>query len=204
MRMMHPFLSFLTEEIYQKLPNHKGDVISASFPAVKEEWEDAAADEAMGYLREIVRTIRAARSSLGIGPEKKIKVILRPDTTSRFTEFLENEKDTLASFVGSGCLIIDTDGKENVEKQFPVHGQGFEAFVFVRDAIDVEAEIKRLTGEKAKAEASLEGSLRKLSNENFISHAKPEAVEKERSKKAEFEETIRKSSEHIALLESLR
>ncbi len=204
MRMMHPFLSFLTEEIYQKLPNHKGDVISAPFPTAKEEWADAEADGAIVYLREIVRTIRAARSSLGIGPEKKIKVVLRPDAASRYKAFLDDEKNTLSSFVGSGCFIIDTDGKEDVEKQFPVHGQGFEAFIFARDAIDVEAEIKRLSGEKAKAEASLEGSLKKLSNENFLSHAKPEAVEKERSKKAEFEETIRKSSEHIALLESLR
>lgn len=204
MRMMHPFLSFLTEEIYQKLPNHKGDVISASFPTVKEEWEDSSADEAMEYLREIVRVIRASRSSLGIGPEKKIKVVLRPDTGRGYTAFLEDEKNTLAAFVGSGCFIIDTEGKEDVEKQFPVHGQGFEAFIFVRDAIDVEAEIKRLSGEKAKAEASLEGSIKKLLNENFTSHAKPEAVEKERNKKAEFEETIRKSSEHIALLESLR
>ncbi len=204
MRMMHPFLSFLTEEIYQKLPNHKGDVISALYPEAKPEWEDKEADDAMEYLQEIVRVIRASRSSLGIGPEKKIKVVIRPDGDNAFIPFLNDEKNTIASFIGSNALVIDTDGKEDVEKQFPVHGQGFEAFVFARDAIDVEAEIKRLQNEKAKAEANLEGSNRKLSNENFISHAKSEAVEKERSKKAEFEETIRKSSEHIALLESLR
>ncbi len=204
MRMMHPFLSFLTEEIYQKLPNHKGDVISSSYPEAKPEWEDKEADKAMEYLQEIVRVIRASRSSLGIGPEKKIKVVIRPDGDNAFVPFLNVEKNTIASFIGSNALIIDTDASENTEKQFPVHGQGFEAFVFARDAIDVEAEIKRLQSEKAKAEANLEGSNRKLSNENFISHAKPEAVEKERSKKAEFEETIRKSSEHIALLESLR
>ncbi len=204
MRMMHPFLSFLTEEIYQKLPNHKGDVISSSYPEAKPEWEDKEADKAMEYLQEIVRVIRASRSSLGIGPEKKIKVVIRPDGDNAFVPFLNVEKNTIASFIGSNALVIDTDASENTEKQFPVHGQGFEAFVFARDAIDVEAEIKRLQSEKAKAEANLEGSNRKLSNENFISHAKPEAVEKERSKKAEFEETIRKSSEHIALLESLR
>ncbi len=204
MRMMHPFLSFLTEEIYQKLPNHSGDVISAPYPEAKAEWDDSDADSAMEYLQEIVRVIRASRSSLGIGPEKKIKVVIRPDKDNRFIPFLNDERSTIASFIGSNALVIDTDGSEDVERQFPVHGQGFEAFVFVRDAIDVEAEIKRLQSEKAKAESNLEGSNRKLSNENFISHAKSEAVEKERSKKAEFEETIRRSSEHIALLESLR
>ena len=204
MRMMHPFLSFLTEEIYQKLPNHNGDVISAPFPEVREEWESQEAEASMAYLQDIVRAIRAARSSLGIGPEKKIKVVLRPDKDNPYASFIVDEKNTIESFVGSNNLVIDTAGSENTDGQFPVHGQGFEAFVFARDAIDVEAEIKRLQNELKKASDNLEGSNRKLSNDNFISHAKPEAIEKEKSKKAEFEETIKKSSEHIALLESLR
>ncbi len=204
MRMMHPFLSFLTEEIYQKLPNHNGDVISAPFPEVREEWESPEAEASMAYLQDIVRAIRAARSSLGIGPEKKIKVVLRPDKDNTYASFIVDEKNTIESFVGSNNLVIDTAGSENTDGQFPVHGQGFEAFVFARDAIDVEAEIKRLQNELKKASDNLEGSNRKLSNDNFISHAKPEAIEKEKSKKAEFEETIKKSSEHIALLESLR
>ena len=204
MRMMHPFLSFLTEEIYQKLPNHNGDVISAPFPEVREEWESQEAEASMAYLQDIVRAIRAARSSLGIGPEKKIKVVLRPDKDNTYASFIVDEKNTIESFVGSNNLVIDTAGSENTDGQFPVHGQGFEAFVFARDAIDVEAEIKRLQNELKKASDNLEGSNRKLRNDNFISHAKPEAIEKEKSKKAEFEETIKKSSEHIALLESLR
>ena len=204
MRMMHPFLSFLTEEIYQKLPNHKGDVISAPYPEVREEWMDDEADRALEYLQEIVRAVRASRSSLGIGPEKKIRVVLRPDGDNAYRTFLLEEEKTLASFTGSSPFVIDIGSKEDVSGQFPVHGQGFEAFVFARDAIDVEAEIKRLENEIVKAEANLEGSNRKLSNENFIAHAKPEAVEKEKGKKAEFEETIRKSREHIELLSSLR
>ncbi len=204
MRMMHPFLSFLTEEIYQKLPNHNGDVISSSFPEEREEWNNPLADSAVSYMQEIVRALRAARSSLGIGPEKKIRIVLRPDGDNPYVQFILEEMDVIASFTGSGNLVVDIEGKENTDGQFPVHGQGFEAFIFARDAIDVEAEIKRLQNELSKAQANLEGSNKKLGNENFISHAKPEAVEKERSKKAEFEETIRKTSEHIALLESLR
>ncbi len=76
-------------------------------------------------------------------------------------------------------------------------------FVFVRDAIDVEEEIKKLELEIDKNEKLLEASNKKLSNENFISHAKPEAIEKEKSKKLEFEDKISKSREHIALLRSI-
>ncbi len=204
MRMMHPFLSFLTEEIYQKLPNHKGDVIVQSYPEEKKEWEDKQAEEAISYLMDIVRVVRAARSSLSIGPEKKIKVVLRPDKDNKYISLIKSESDAISTFISSSVFIIDEEGKEDVSNQFPAHGQGFEAFIFLRDAIDIEGEIKKLTAEKAKAEANLVSSNKKLGNEAFISHAKPEAVEKERGKKAEFEEIIRKSREHIALLESLR
>ena len=105
--------------------------------------------------------------------------------------------------MGASTVTIDTDGSEDTSKAFPCHGSGFEAFVFVRDAIDVEGEIKRLEGEIKKAEANLAQSMKKLENENFITHAKPEAIEKEKSKKAEFEEKIAKSTEHIALLKTL-
>lgn len=204
MRMMHPFLSFLTEEIYQKLPNHKGDVIVQSYPEETKEWEDKEAQDAISYLMEIVRIVRGARSSLSIGPEKKIKVVLRPDKDNKYISLIKKESEVIAVFIGAGSFIIDDEEKEDVSSQFPAHGQGFEAFIFARDAIDIESEIKKLENEKAKAEASLEASMKKLGNEAFVAHAKPEAVEKERSKKAEFEETIKKSSEHIALLESLR
>ncbi len=204
MRMMHPFLSFITEEIYQRLPNHKGDVIAASFPTMRKEWEDKEADSALEYIQEIVRAVRAARASLSIAPEKKIKVVLRCDDKDEKTKFVIEEKDEIQSFTGSNNLIVDTQSKEDVSGQFPVHGQGFEAFIFVRDAIDVESEIKRLGNEIKKAEDNLEKSNKKLNNEAFLSNAKPEAVEKERAKKAESEEIIKKSREHIVLLESLR
>ena len=204
MRMMHPFLSFLTEEIYQFLPSHKGECINAQYPEEREEWVDEEADKAMAYLMEIVRVVRASRASLSIGPEKKLKVVLRPEKGNPYISFIKKEKNVIAQFIGSNNFIIDEDGAEDVLRQLPSHGQGFEAFIFARDAIDTEGEINRLKNELAKAKANLEASNKKLSNENFIQHAKSEAVEKERGKRIEAEEIIKKSEEHIKLLESLR
>ena len=203
MRLMHPFLSFITEEIYQKLPNHKGDVISAQYPIYNEADKDNEADSSMESLQEVVRVVRAVRSSLGIGPEKKLKVVVRPSKDNPYASFYKEEEKILSSFMGASSVIVDSEGSEDTAKAFPCHGSGFEAFVFVRDAIDVEGEIKRLEDEIRKNQASLEQSLKKLQNENFITHAKPEAIEKEKGKKAEFEEKIQKSTEHIALLKTL-
>ena len=201
MRLMHPFLSFITEEIYQKLPNHDGDVITAAYPEYSAEAEDNVADDLVGLMQEASRVVRAARANLQIAPEKKLKVVIRMED-SPAAVFFRQESDLMKSFMTASSVTIDTDGSEDVKGAFPATAIGFEAFVFVRDAIDIEAEIKRLENEIQKNTALLEASEKKLSNENFISHAKLEAIEKEKGKKAEFEEKIGKAKEHIKLLES--
>ena len=202
MRLMHPFLSFITEEIYQKLPNHKGDAIAASYPQYDAALDDSDADSLASLLQESSRLVRAARANLQIAPEKKLRVVVRFPSECRESSFMKEESDLLSVFMSASSITIDTDGSEDVKGALPVAGPGFEAFVFVREAIDIEGEIRRLEGEIDKNSKLLEGSEKKLSNENFISHAKPEAVEKERSKKAEFEEKIGKAKAHIELLKS--
>ena len=201
MRLMHPFLSFLTEEIYQKLPNHDGDVIASEYPVYDPALSDEESEALVSLLQECARVVRASRANLQIGPEKKLKVVVRIES-GKNAEFLRGESALLASFMGASSVVIDTDDAEDVSGALPVSAVGFEAFVFVRDAIDVDAELKRIEAELGKAEALLEASEKKLSNENFISHAKPEAIEKERGKKAEAEERIAKAREHMALLRS--
>lgn len=203
MRLMHPFLSFLTEEIYQKLPNHKGDLISAEYPQYEEEKSDKEAESLVDVLKRVIQSVRGVRASLQIAPEKKVKVVLRPDKGNKATAFLKQEASLMSSFMGASNIVVDTDSSEDVAKAFPVAGVGYEVFVFVRDAIDVDGEIRKLESEIEKIEKLLSGSNAKLSNENFIAHAKPEAIEKERSKKAEFEDKIEKSKAHIALLKTI-
>ena len=203
MRLMHPFLSFITEEIYQKLPNHDGDVIVQSYPEY---------DEALSYkdevgkveaLKDIVRSVRSLRSSLQIAPEKKIRMVLRCDDSFNALSLIRDEMPFVSSTLSASEFIIDEDGTISTSGAVPTSGPGYECFLFVKDAIDVDAEIRKLTQDVSKAEKLLESAEKKLSNPQFINNAKAEAVEKERGKKAEAEEIIRKSQEHIALLKSI-
>lgn len=202
MRLMHPFLSFITEEIYQKLPNHNGDVIVASYPEYDGKRCFEEAGRLVSFLQDVVRTVRSVRSNLQIAPEKKLKVVFRPSAGFAATDLISDELVFVSSLVGASSFIVDRDSTQPVDGAFPANGLGYECFVFVRDAIDVDAEISRLEADKAKAVKNLAAVEAKLSNEAFIKNAKPEAVEKERAKKAEFEEKIRKNTEHIALLSS--
>lgn len=201
MRIMHPFLSFITEEIYSKLPNAKGKVITAHFPEYRDDYCFDKQASLVSSMQEIVRGVRNAKVQLGIDASRKLRITVRPDN-DELTAFLDTHIALLKTFLNAESVEIDALKKSDVSSAFPVAGQGFESFVFVRDAIDVDKEIKRLEEELVKTQGLLAGCDKKLSNEQFINNAKPEAVEKEKAKKAEFEEKIEKTKNHIATLKS--
>ena len=203
MRLMHPFLSFVTEEIYQKLPGTDGLLISKSWPEADLDFVFVKEEALAGHLQEAVRIVRAARSQLGIGPEKRFSVVIRPAEGFEASDLFEDQKALMASFMGASEVIVDRTASADVSQAYPSGAQGYEVFCFVKEAIDVDAEIRKLEAEIAKAEKSLEGTMKKLNNPQFVSNAKSEAIEKERSKKAEFEEKISQSREHIAILRKL-
>lgn len=202
MRLMHPMLSFITEEIYSKLPNTEGKVITASFPEYRTDRIHADEAHLMQCMQDVVRGIRNSRAELGIPADKKLRIVIRPDENGSLAFFMEGHVDLLKNFTNADSIEIDADKAVSVEGAFPVAGQGFETYVFVRDAIDVDKEIAKLEDEISKTKVLLEGSVKKLSNEKFVSFAKPEAIEKEKSKKREFEEKIEKMQKHIEVLRS--
>jgi valyl-tRNA synthetase len=203
MRLMHPFVSFITEEIYQKLPNTEGQVIEAAYPTWQEGRVHGEAKAVVDAMQELVRGIRSLRSELQIAPERKLKVVFFPDAAFPATRFVIEHTDLISSFIGASQLLIGTEGEKHALKAVPVAGPGFEAFVFVRDAIDVDSEIKRMELDMEKAAKALEATDKKLSNEQFLANAKAEAIEKERGKKAEFLERLEKGRTHLDLLKTL-
>ncbi len=204
MRLMHPFLSFISEEIYMKLPNTDGMIINAEYPVYAEELNFEEAYATVQSMQEFVRSVRALKSELVIPAERKLTIIYRPDENNIVWKFIEEEKDLIASFINASSLIVDVDHTDDIAGAVPASGSGFEAFVVVKDAIDVNTEISRIEKELEKNEKSLKQSTAKLSNEKFTQNAKPEAVEKERQKLAEFTEKKEKGLKHLELLNNLK
>ncbi|PKL27218.1 MAG: valine--tRNA ligase [Spirochaetae bacterium HGW-Spirochaetae-2] len=203
MRLMHPFVSFITEEIYGKLPNTTGRVIDAPYPSYREERNHDDAKAIVDAMQELVRGVRSLRSELQIPNERKLQIVFRPDAAFVATGFVSEHVGLISTFVGASQLVVDAHAETSVAKAIPVAGHGFEVFVFVRDAIDVDSEIRKIEIDLERNAKSLEGTLRKLSNEQFMSNAKQEAIDKERGKQAEFEEKLEKGRKHLTLLRSL-
>jgi len=202
MKMMHPMLSFITEEIWSKLPNTEGKVITSQFPEYLESRKSPKEAQMMVAMQDLVRGVRNMRAELGIGAEKKLRMVVRLDKAGSLSKFMKDHVDLLKVFANSDDLSIDDSASVTVAGAFPIAGMGFETYVFVRDAIDVDKEIARIETEIKKTQALLDVVNKKLSNENFLNNAKQEAIDKENSKKAEFEEKIEKSQKHIDVLKS--
>jgi valyl-tRNA synthetase len=203
LKLMHPFVSFVTEEIYDKLPGSTGHLITQRYPVCDENRNHPEEALLVSRGQEAVAAIRAARNELSIPVDKKVRVVIKPDAGFAATDFFREEEALIATFVNASELVIDTDGSVDVSGTFPVAGTGYASYLFVRQAIDVPKEIEKLAAEREKNQQLLAQTMKKLSNPQFMEHAKQEAIDKEQGKKAEFEEKIAKADEHLKLLNSL-
>lgn len=200
--LMHPFVPFVTEELYSKLPNTTGSCMLSDFPSYCECRSYEKEAKIIDSMQEAVRLVRNVRADLTIAAEKKVHAVVQFDAPSDVSKFMNENLSLLGNFMGANPLEIDQNKSVDVSNALPVAGTGFSVFVFVREAIDVEAEIKKLEDEIVKNQKLLAQTEAKLSNEKFVNFAKAEAVEKERAKQTEFTQKIAKANEHIAILKS--
>ena len=202
MKLLHLFVSFITEEIYQRLPNTQGKGDGARYPV----WDAACVHDddvqRMRLFQDAVKSVRRFAASCTSARKRMRMLSFIPMNTVPCRVPAEN-REMIARFIGASRLEIDAGHALDVSQAMPVAGFGFETYVFVREALDVEREMEKLQLDIQKTQALLEGVLAKLANEKFMGNAKPEAIEKEQSKKAEFEEKLEKNNKHLALLRSL-
>ena len=198
LRMLHPFLSFITEEIYLNLTEHEESIVNAPYPEYMAERENPDVASKFEQLKSIVSAVRTMRSELTVPPSKKVRVMLKL-SDSLDAKFFESNK-ALMSLLMSASGVEFVSAKPAESGCVMVAGTGFEAYVSVKDVIDVPQEIAKLKAEIAKNEKILEKSLKKLGNPQFMEKAAPEAIAKEQAAKEELTSLIDKKKEYLAEL----
>ena len=195
LRMLHPFMPFITEEIWQKLGLDEKTIMLSEFPTENKKYVDLAAEKEFDYLKEIVNAIRNIRGEANVSPAKKIEVIFKIVNDGE-KEILEHNAKILDKLANVEKYEFNTEipalvGFKLVETT--------EIYVPLADLIDKEKEIAKLEKDIQKTQKELDRVLGKLSNEKFLSKAPKEVIDKENGIKEELENKIAKFKESIKL-----
>jgi len=201
LRLLHPFLPFVTEEIYQKLPvaqgQSRGWLISAPYPEPKADREDAALAERFASLQELVRLARALRSEFQVPPEAKMRIALRFEQGFAGADFIRSNAELVGLLV-NGPAPTEAPGRP--EGTVALVGKGFEAYAFVKESVDTAKLVEKLRKEIERDKAYVERTRAKLANPGFLSSAPADIVAREREK---LEETERKVGKYEHYVEEL-
>ena len=193
LKLLHPFVPFVTEEIYQNLPKHGESLMIEEFPRYNAKNNYPKQKSDMEAVMEIVKSVRNIRAQVGAAPSKKVRLYVKTDKkklvkdTSLYIEKLAGVQE---------IVFIESKG-ELKEKTVSQLLEGFELYIPLGELVDAEKEIARLKGELEKAENEIVRANAKLANNGFLEKAPKTLVDKEREKLNKFIELRKKIMREI-------
>ncbi|MCK5022385.1 MAG: class I tRNA ligase family protein, partial [Candidatus Pacebacteria bacterium] len=180
LRLLHPFMPFITEEIWQKLP-HKGESIMVSpWPKYKKEYENKDAENKIDRIMSIIKTIRNIKSDMSIPYSKKIDLYLNINEKDKL-KLIEENIYYIETMIKTKSLEIGTGIKK---PEYSATGvlEGMEIFIPLKDIINISEEIARLKKKLDKINNELNIIFKKINNKDFLSRAPEAIIKKERDK----------------------
>lgn len=184
MRLLHPFMPFITEEIWQNLPHEGESITTAAWPTVNEALSDPEASEEMKLLVEIIRSVRNIRAEVNTPLSKKIKLHLKAKD-EKVLAALERNEAYITRFCNPDELKMGLD-LEAPDKAMTAVVSGVELFLPLEGLINFEEEMARLKKELEKWNKEVERVQKKLSNEGFLKKAPEKIIAEERAKEKDY------------------
>ncbi|RFB17698.1 valine--tRNA ligase [Bacillus sp. HNG] len=198
MRLLHPFMPFITEEIWQNLPHNGESITVAKWPEVNEQLSDDQAAQEMRLLVDIIRSVRNIRAEVNTPMSKQIKLHIKAKDETILSQ-LEKNRSYLERFCNPSELVLATD-ITSPEKSMTSVVTGAELFLPLEGLINIDEEIKRLEKELDKLDKEVERVQKKLGNEGFVKKAPQKVIDEERAKEQDYLEKRETVRERIAEL----
>lgn len=200
LKLLHPFIPFITEEIFDHLPTANGMIIVSEWPEFKEEDNMAKEEAMMDVMMDGIRNVRNVRSEMNVPPSKKAKVIMVPSEDK--LEAVEAGKDYFKTLASASEVEVREDEAGIPEDAVSVVIDGVKIFIPLDELVDFEKELERLNKEKAKLEGEIKRVNGKLSNQGFLAKAPQKLVDEEKAKKEKFEEMMKSVEERLASIQA--
>ena len=200
MRLLHPFMPFITEEIWQSLDDHSTEsIMTSEWPAMSDRSVDRAVEADMEMLQECINAIRNIRGEMNVPPRKKVSVVFKPKD-DRIAGLLKEHGRYIEDCAGVGEITVSSAPgvPKPAARAFP---PGVEVHVPLAGLIDIDKERERLEKALGKAETEIVSQNAKLSNENFISRAPADVIENTRKRRDELVDKVEKLKESLSELD---
>jgi len=199
MKLLHPFMPFITEEIWQHLPHEGESIMISSFPKFDEALSFEAEEKQMEIIMSAISAIRNRRAEMNVPPSKKAKIIVvtqKPELFQQGTSFFEK----LAS---ASTAVVQTDKSDIDANAVNIVVDSAEIFLPLEELVDKAKEIERLEKEKKQLEGEIKRVEGKLNNEGFVAKAPAKVIEEEREKGIKYRAMLDKVLESLKALENL-
>jgi valyl-tRNA synthetase len=186
LRMLHPFMPFITEELWGKLPRDASCLSVASWPSTDSSWIDDAAENSVQRIQDLIARVRSMRAESRIDPGKRIEFTVLP-ASDDLGELFQSESRLIGVLTRASRINV-ADRFEEGRIAVKGVGNGFEVAIPLEGLLDLDAERNRLAKELARVENDLQKREKKLDNRSFLKRAPAEVVEKERTICSELRE----------------
>ena len=192
--LLHPFMPFITEEIYSSLPDKKDMLIVEKWPRFREEFEFASEESTVNSAIEAIIAIRNQRATLNVGAKKKQDLIILAEN-QEYKDLLDGLKGQFVNLANSNevNVYLKDEYTGNKENLVNLVFNEFSVLMSLDDLMDYEQERKRLKDEIKRLEGEIKRASSKLNNENFVSKAPESVVNKEREKLDNYKDLLEKT-----------
>ncbi|MBF8984461.1 valine--tRNA ligase [Lutibacter sp. B2] len=196
LKLLHPFMPFITEEIWQTISNDEEEsIIIAAWPEYDESLKFEREEKDMEVIMNAIRSIRNIRAEMNVIPSRKARVIMVAN--EEVFEAIEKAKDYFVTLASASEVVLLKEKKDIPEDAIAAVIPGAEIFLPLDDLVDFEKEIERLEKEKAKLEQEVKRVIGKLSNQGFLAKAPESLVEEEKKKQEKYESMLDRVVERL-------
>jgi valyl-tRNA synthetase len=189
LKLLHPYMPFVTEEIFCTIQDKEPSIMISDWPVWKEEFNFPEEEQAIETIKEAVRAIRTARNERGVAPSRKAKVILVSED-EKIRQIFEEDRLFFERLASASELVLQADKEGIGEGTVSIVLPFATAFIPLADLLDVQAEIARLNKEKKRLEGELKRSAGMLRNEKFLSKAPADKIAAEKEKQLKYEQQM--------------
>ena len=197
LKLLHPYMPFITEEIYCTLNPQEETIMLADWPVYKEEWNFAAEEEMLAHVKELVKGIRNLRTEMDVPPSRKAKVFIVSEDKA-LCETFESMKKTYRNLISASEIDVQSDKAGIGEDAVSVVIPGAVVYMPLEDLVDMEKEKERLLKEEERLKKELARSHGMLNNEKFVSKAPAAKIQEEKDKLAKYEQMMATVQERLA------